>query len=94
MPNYSYTCPKCKWTGEKYKPIADRNKARCPRCRSKLKIDFSRIGIRNVTGLYDPYPLTISDLGPRPSDVHTVHSKYEHKEVLKKYDKECPGLMK
>ena len=88
---YCYYCPDCSHEWENQHMMADRLNEKCPECGTKARIDFS--AIRHEISCYDLYPVRITDLTPHKEDEHTVHSKYEHKELFKKYGRESPAFM-
>ncbi len=91
MPYYDYECSKCEKQWESLHTIADRKKERCPDCGGKTRL---LIGGNTITTYFERcYPVKITDLGPGPANDFIVHSKNEHKELLKRFDKESPAFM-
>ncbi len=94
MANYDYECTKCKHEWEASRPIAERNNEVCPECGGEAQIVFWSGRSASVSLYYEhAYPVKITDLSPKPEDEHIVHSKREHKNVLARYQKECPAFM-
>ena len=94
MATYDYVCKNCNREWEASHPIEERHDEVCQNCGCEPDIAFwSGKAPAINTFVTNAYPLKITDLGPKPEDEHVVHSKYEHKELLKMYQKECPAFM-
>ncbi len=90
---YCYYCPECKTEWDAAHEVDHRHDEKCPECGGNSRIDLSRT--RQQVSCYDHYKdgIRITDLTPYPRDEHTVHSKYEHKELFKRYGRESPAFM-